>query len=348
MILLLVLQLLVSCLRVSEGQPPVPGVIIFGDSTVDVGNNNNLLTLVKANFPPYGRDFLDHSPTGRFSNGKLAIDLTIDYLGFTSYPPAYLDKEASGDDLLNGANFASASSGFLDSTATLYRAVSLTQQLRYYKEYQAKVERIAGKAKAAELFAGSIYVLSTGSSDFLQNYYINPLLRLVYSTDQFSDLLLLQSFTKFVQNLYSLGARRIGVTSLPPVGCLPASITLFGGLGRGCVGRLNDDAVAFNRKLNAAAEALKRSHQGLKLVVLDIYNPFLNIVHNPEDNGFVQVRKACCGTGTLETSLLCNAASLGTCSNATEYMFWDSFHLTEAANVILADALLLQGIELIS
>ncbi|KAG6495044.1 hypothetical protein ZIOFF_042835 [Zingiber officinale] len=366
MILLLVLQLLVSCLRVSEGQPPVPGVIIFGDSTVDVGNNNNLLTLVKANFPPYGRDFLDHSPTGRFSNGKLAIDLTsaknrcvyaiyhyknlpllfvhgsaVDYLGFTSYPPAYLDKEASGDDLLNGANFASASSGFLDSTATLY-------QLRYYKEYQAKVERIAGKAKAAELFAGSIYVLSTGSSDFLQNYYINPLLRLVYSTDQFSDLLLLQSFTKFVQNLYSLGARRIGVTSLPPVGCLPASITLFGGLGRGCVGRLNDDAVAFNRKLNAAAEALKRSHQGLKLVVLDIYNPFLNIVHNPEDNGFVQVRKACCGTGTLETSLLCNAASLGTCSNATEYMFWDSFHLTEAANVILADALLLQGIELIS
>ncbi|XP_074583835.1 GDSL esterase/lipase At5g03810-like [Curcuma longa] len=347
MILLLVLQLLVSCLRVSEGQPLVPGVIVFGDSTVDVGNNNNLLTLVKANFPPYGRDFLDHSPTGRFSNGKLAIDLMIDYLGFTSYPPAYLDKELSGDDLLNGANFASASSGFLDSTATLYQAVSLTQQLRYFKEYQAKVERIAGKAKATELFAGSVYVLSTGSSDFLQNYYINPLLRLVYSTDQFSDLLL-QSFTKFVQTVYTLGARRIGVTSLPPVGCLPVSTTLFGGLGRECVGWLNDDAVAFNGKLNAAAEALKRSHHGLKLVVLDIYNPLLDIVRNPEDKGFMEARKACCGTGTLETSLLCNAASLGTCSNATEYMFWDSFHLTEAANVILADALLLQGIELIS
>lgn len=149
-LLVLVLQLLISCLRLSEGQPLVPGVIIFGDSTVDVGNNNNLLTLVKANFPPYGRDFLDQSPTGRFSNGKLAIDLTsnesschitmftyviyhykkklftilsaVDYLGFTSYPPAYLDQEASasGDDLLNGANFASAASGFLDSTATLY------------------------------------------------------------------------------------------------------------------------------------------------------------------------------------------------------------------------------------
>lgn len=51
------------------------------------------------------------------------------------------------------------------------------------------------------------------------------------------------------------------------------------------MGRLNDDAVAFNGKLNAAAEALKMSHHGLKLVVLDIYHPFLDIVRNPEDNG---------------------------------------------------------------
>lgn len=87
---------------------------------------------------------------------------------------------------------------FLSYFNASQQAVSLRQQVRYYEEYQAKVERIAGKAKATELFAGSVYVLSTGSSDFLQNYYINPLLRLAYSTDQFSDLLL-QSFIKFVQ-----------------------------------------------------------------------------------------------------------------------------------------------------
>lgn len=61
---------------VVHGDPLVPALIIFGDSIVDVGNNNNLVTLVKANIPPYGRDFVTHSPTGRFCNGKLATDFT--------------------------------------------------------------------------------------------------------------------------------------------------------------------------------------------------------------------------------------------------------------------------------
>jgi len=54
----------------------VPAIIIFGDSAVDVGNNDYLPTLFKANYPPYGRDFVNHQPTGRFCNGKLATDIT--------------------------------------------------------------------------------------------------------------------------------------------------------------------------------------------------------------------------------------------------------------------------------
>lgn len=54
----------------------VPAIITFGDSAVDVGNNNYLPTVIKADFPPYGRDFVNHKPTGRFCNGKLATDIT--------------------------------------------------------------------------------------------------------------------------------------------------------------------------------------------------------------------------------------------------------------------------------
>uniref|UniRef100_A0A2P2KB36 Zinc finger protein n=1 Tax=Rhizophora mucronata TaxID=61149 RepID=A0A2P2KB36_RHIMU len=54
----------------------VPAVISFGDSSADVGNNNNRPTAFKANYPPYGRDFVNHKPTGRFCNGKLATDIT--------------------------------------------------------------------------------------------------------------------------------------------------------------------------------------------------------------------------------------------------------------------------------
>jgi len=59
-----------------EAQPLVPAVMTFGDSTVDVGNNDYLHTIIKANFPPYGRDFANRVATGRFCNGKLATDIT--------------------------------------------------------------------------------------------------------------------------------------------------------------------------------------------------------------------------------------------------------------------------------
>lgn len=57
-------------------QPLVPAIITFGDSSVDVGNNNYVHTIFKADYPPYGRDFASHQPTGRFCNGKLATDIT--------------------------------------------------------------------------------------------------------------------------------------------------------------------------------------------------------------------------------------------------------------------------------
>jgi len=60
----------------------VPAVLAFGDSIVDSGNNNNIKTLVKCDFPPYGKDFVGGKPTGRFCNGKIPSDIigTLFYL----------------------------------------------------------------------------------------------------------------------------------------------------------------------------------------------------------------------------------------------------------------------------
>ncbi|KAK8501614.1 hypothetical protein V6N12_034016 [Hibiscus sabdariffa] len=142
--------------------------------------------------------FVTHRPTGRFCNGKLATDFTAEYLGFTSYPPAYLSQDATGNALLTGANFASAASGLYDRTANLYRAITLTRQLNYYKEYQTKVANMVGKAKANNITSGAIHLLSAGSSDYIQNYYINPLLNRMYTPDQFSDILM-RSYSTFIQ-----------------------------------------------------------------------------------------------------------------------------------------------------
>ncbi|XP_050379519.1 GDSL esterase/lipase At5g03810-like [Argentina anserina] len=344
--LLVSLSLLVLVTKVAHGQPLVPALIIFGDSISDVGNNNNRTTLVKANFLPYGRDFPSHQPTGRFCNGKLAIDFTAEYLGFTSYPPAYLSQEATGANILTGVNFASAASGYYNWTAWLWGAIPLNQQLNYYRAYQSRVVNMVGQAEADAIFSGAIHLLSAGTSDFVQNYYINPFLR-GYTPDQFSDILI-RSFSSFIQELYGLGAQRIGVTNLPPIGCLPVAITVFNPGSNQCNIRQNQDAILFNNKLNNTSQTLKQRLPGLKLVVFDIYQPLLDMITNPTDSGFFESRRACCGTGTFETSVLCNLRSVGTCNNATGYVFWDGFHPSEAANEVLADDLLAQGFDQIS
>jgi len=55
-------------------RPKPSALFVFGDSTVDAGNNNFIRTPMKSNFPPYGRDFINHIPTGRFTNGRLVSD----------------------------------------------------------------------------------------------------------------------------------------------------------------------------------------------------------------------------------------------------------------------------------
>lgn len=85
--------------------------------------------------------------------------------------------------------------------------------------------------------------------------------------------------------MYGLGARKIGVTTLAPIGCLPTAITLFG-LGQNeCVERLNHDALVFNEKLNATSELMKNRFTDLVLVVFDIYQPLFDLISNPTEHG---------------------------------------------------------------
>lgn len=63
----------------------VPAMFIFGDSLIDVGNNNYLSSLAKSNYYPYGCDFRA-GPTGRFSNGRTVVDMLGWYLQATATP----------------------------------------------------------------------------------------------------------------------------------------------------------------------------------------------------------------------------------------------------------------------
>ena len=80
----------------------------------------------------------------------------------------------------------------------LQGAISLGRQLDYFKEYQTKVSAVAGSSRAAALTSGSIYVVSAGTSDYVQNYYVNAMLAATYTPEQFADALM-TPFTAFVE-----------------------------------------------------------------------------------------------------------------------------------------------------
>ena len=52
-------------------------------------------------------------------------------LGFQSYAPPYLSPQASGKNLLIGANFASAASSYYDDTAAMYVSTIHTYMFVY-------------------------------------------------------------------------------------------------------------------------------------------------------------------------------------------------------------------------
>ena len=106
--------LVLACLAVLAGGG-TPATFIFGDSLVDNGNNNYLMTTARADAPPYGIDFPTHMPTGRFSNGLNIPDIISEHLGSEPALP-YLSPYLRGDKLLVGANFASAGVGILNDT----------------------------------------------------------------------------------------------------------------------------------------------------------------------------------------------------------------------------------------
>ncbi|KAF3443365.1 hypothetical protein FNV43_RR13047 [Rhamnella rubrinervis] len=314
----------------------VPAIIVFGDSSVDAGNNNVISTLLKSNFQPYGRDFFGGRPTGRFSNGRIPPDFISEAFGLKPSVPAYLDSMYSISDFATGVCFASAGTGYDNATSDVLNVIPLWQEVEYYKEYQNKLRAYLGRRKANRVLSGALYLVSLGTNDFLENYYIFPQRQSQFTVEQYQDFIVGLS-GNFLREIYSLGARKISLTGLPPMGCLPLerSTNLF---GHECVEDYNKVALEFNGKLKGLVKKLNEDLPRLKLVFTEsAYDAIYQIIKKPTSYGFDVARVACCSTGTFEMSYLCSKINPLTCTDANKYVFWDAFHPTERTNKIIVD-----------
>ncbi|KAL7102448.1 hypothetical protein ACP275_08G121500 [Erythranthe tilingii] len=323
----------------TKGNNKVPAIIVFGDSSVDAGNNNRLPTIARSNFQPYGRDFPGGKPTGRFSNGRIATDFISEALGLRRSVPAYLDTAYNITDFGIGVTFASAGSGYDNATSDVLGVIPLWRELEYYKHYQKRLKAYLGDAKAYNTIAKALYMISIGTNDFLENYYaFNSQRRSQFTMDAYQQFLI-GIAKKFVINLHGLGARKIILGGLPPMGCMPLERTrnLFN--GNGCMENYNIVAMSFNGKLYDLVTKLNKKLPGLQLVFSNPYYILLQIITNPSAYGYDVSQMACCATRMFEMGYACDERNPFTCSDANKYVFWDAFHPTEKTNRLVADHL---------
>ncbi|KAL4585669.1 hypothetical protein LXL04_010293 [Taraxacum kok-saghyz] len=319
----------------------VSAVLVFGDSTSDPGNNNYILTPFKGNFPPYGRDFANQKPTGRFTNGLLTSDLVARYLGVKDNIPPYLDPSLTIHDLMTGVSFASAGSGYDPLTPTISNVIPLQRQLEYFREYKVRLTAKLGVRRAQEIINNAVYLVSAGTNDFVVNYFTLPVRRQEFSLPSYMDFLMNKEL-EFLQGLLDEGARKIGVAGLPPMGCLPIVITLFSKdavLERGCIDYFSSVGRSYNSMLQNGLNIMQfnNAQQDARITYFDTYSPLFDVVAGHK-YGFKEVKLGCCGTGLLETTFLCNPKS-SICPDASKYAFWDSIHPTEEVYKIVFKSL---------
>ncbi|CAI0396592.1 unnamed protein product, partial [Linum tenue] len=196
----------------------VPAMFIFGDSLIDNGNNNNLASLAKANYLPYGIDF-NGGPTGRFSNGYTMVDEIAEQLGLPLIPPY---TEATNGDVTRGVNYASAAAGILDDTGRNFVGrIPFDQQIGNFRN---TLDQLTGKLGAVETAQGigrSIFFVGMGSNDYLNNYLMpNYPTRGQYNGQQYADLLVHQECCIAGFSVVNRGCCGIG-RNAGQITCLP-------------------------------------------------------------------------------------------------------------------------------
>ncbi|KAL7200151.1 hypothetical protein ACSBR2_022285 [Camellia fascicularis] len=332
-----------------------PALFVFGDSTVDAGNNNKIERGITANFYPYGVDYNNHS-TGRFTNGLTAADFmgtlltyyynnqsigrsATDFMAFSLVDvpprPAYHNLTESDRKrttiAMAGINYGSSGCGIFTTTRPLEsECFNLEQQIDFFKEtVQEDLPYLIPEPDARKQYlAKSVFFISMGANDYFFTYPESN----TKDPNEFAISLIFE-LKIYLDILYEIGARQFIVNNIGPLGCLPS--LRYKTISRQCNEDMNNLIMPYNYRLPKWLKTWTHyDYSGITFVLADSYGLLNHMVYHPQEFGFKDVKHPCCGqdvNGELECPP--NATP---CSNRDEYLFFDGAHTSQVANLEFA------------
>ncbi|XP_071726080.1 GDSL esterase/lipase At5g41890 [Rutidosis leptorrhynchoides] len=320
----------------------------FGDSVVDAGNNNYLPSLSKANYSPYGIDFTPTGgkPTGRYTNGFTIVDIVARALGAKTLPIPSLSSNALSNAIHGGINYASGASGILEDTGTLFVArIPLSKQIDSFERNRGEMVKMMGENGTQHLLKNAIFSLTTGSNDIIT--YFLPNLPFVGNYDFTPTTLqdtMISNMTLHLKRLHKLGARKVVVVDIGPLGCIPFVRDIHFLAPGKCHEEMNTLIQGYNQKLRMVVQRLNQEMGfGSIFVYANSYDVIMGMLQNYRSYGFENVNNPCCG-GSIPP--LCfrlgdeSEISTSLCEDRSKYLFFDSYHPGQAANFIIAQHML--------
>ncbi|KAL3520869.1 hypothetical protein ACH5RR_019018 [Cinchona calisaya] len=296
-------------------------LFVFGDSYADTGNwPKSTAAICWKN--PYGMTF-PGKPSGRFSDGRILTDYLASFLG-TSSPMPYNNwlkiSEESKLEYQYGLNFAHGGTGVF---TTLVNGPNMTTQINVFQQLVQEEEVYSSQNMSSSFALVSVagndyaaYLAKSGTTEDLPAFTKSIMSQLILD----------------LQRIHGLGVRKVGITAMPPLGCLPqmsASIS-----HKNCSETGNSLAKFHNQVLQENIEKLNNETGAPAFMILDLYKAFmsaLNIRNNHPGNSTFEEQLSPCCVGSAEGYSCGSVNNIGikkyiVCEDPKQSFFWDDIH----------------------
>ncbi|CAM0952434.1 unnamed protein product [Alopecurus aequalis] len=324
----------------------------FGDSYIDTGNVVIMAAEVALpvwhDKPPYGMTFFKNA-TGRFSDGRVIIDLIAEQFGLPLLPASLTLLNSS--DVSKGVNFAvggatSINVDFFERNKLIpFKPLnnSLNVQLGWLEDLKPSICNTTEVCRdyfgKALFFVGEFgvndynFVWSAGKNETEVMTYVPQVL---------------DNIVKAVERLINEGAIYVVVPGNPPIGCSPTILALRSSINEtekydhiGCLSNVNRVARYHNSMLHESIVDLRGKYPHARIISADFYRPIMSMLQNPNILGGARADalRACCGGGGVynwNATAVCGMPGVTACENPLKFVSWDGVHYTEATYQYIA------------